>query len=151
MTSNKTPVYLSVLMAGLLAAGAHAQSTSAAGNSDLPPKAGEASTQTMGAPNAKTTNETASEAPAMSKDSIRQDAQGRDSASATTRVPGKAGEASTMVQGKPNANKQVAAKTRDEVRGQLLASRQTYQDNLRAMRSAGVKTDTELMATTTTR
>jgi hypothetical protein len=136
MTTNKTPVYLSVLMAGLLAAGAHAQSTSASGSSDLPPKAGEASTQTMGAPNAQTTNSTASETPAMlSKDAVRQDAQGRSAAAATTSVPGKAGEASTMVQGKPNAAKQVAGKSREEVRAELLNSRKDYQDNLRAKRN----------------
>jgi cytoskeletal protein RodZ len=135
MTTNKTPAYLSVLMAGLLAAGAHAQSTSASGSSDLPPKAGEASTQTQGVPNAQTTNSTASETPAMSKDQIRQDAQGRNTASGTTSVPGKAGEASTMVQGKPNADKQVTARTREEVRAELLASRKNYQDNLRAKRN----------------
>ncbi|MES3001724.1 MAG: hypothetical protein V4787_13610 [Pseudomonadota bacterium] len=135
MTINKTPAYLSVLMAALLAAGAHAQSTSASGSSDLPPKAGEASTQTMGAPNAQTTNSTASETPAMSKDQVRQDAQGRNTASGTSSVPMKAGEASTTVQGKPNASKQVAGKTREEVRAELLSSRKNYQDNLRAKRN----------------
>jgi hypothetical protein len=135
MTIHKTPAYLSVLMAGLVAAGAHAQSTSAAGSTDLPPKAGEASTQTQGVPNAKTPNSTASETPAMSKEQIRDDAQGRNTATATTSVPAKAGEASTMVQGKPNATRQVAGKTREEVRAELLASRKNYQDNLRAKRN----------------
>jgi hypothetical protein len=42
-----------MLLAGLLAAaGAQAQSTPAAGSSDLPPKAGEASTAVQGKPNA---------------------------------------------------------------------------------------------------
>jgi len=64
---KKSHAYLPVLMAGLMAAaGAYAQSTSAAGSSDTPPKAGEASTQTMGAPNAKTTNSPVSEAPSPS-------------------------------------------------------------------------------------
>jgi hypothetical protein len=50
---NKSPVYLPVLLAGLLAtAGAYAQSVPAAGSSDLPPKAGEASTTVQGKPNA---------------------------------------------------------------------------------------------------
>ena len=146
MKTNKTPVYLSVLMASLLAAGAHAQSTSASGSFDSPQKAGEESTQTRGAPNAKTTNSAASDAPMVSKDMLRQEAQGQDSASATTRVAGRAGEASTMVRGQPNASKQVTAKSRDEVRSELLASRRNYQANLRAMRSAGVKNDTELTA-----
>lgn len=45
--------YLPLLLAGLLAAaGAQAQSTPAAGSSDGPPKAGEASTFVQGAPNA---------------------------------------------------------------------------------------------------
>ena len=44
--------YLPILLAGLLAAaGAQAQSTPAAGSSDLPPKAGEASTVVQGKPN----------------------------------------------------------------------------------------------------
>ena len=49
MTQSK---YLSFLFAGLVAAaGVHAQSTPAAGSSDSPPKAGEASTVTQGKPN----------------------------------------------------------------------------------------------------
>jgi hypothetical protein len=96
--------HLSVLLAGLLAAaGVQAQSTSAGGSSDLPPKAGEASTQTRGVPNAATTNSPAGEAPS-SKDAIRQDAQGMSGAAATSSVPPKAGEASTTVRGQPNAN-----------------------------------------------
>ena len=61
---NKSTALLPILMAGLLAvAGAHAQSAPAAASTDGPPKAGEASNQTMGAPNAKTTNSPFSEAP----------------------------------------------------------------------------------------
>jgi hypothetical protein len=93
--------YLSVLLAGLLtAAGVQAQSTSASGSSDTPSKAGEASTQTHGVPNAKTTN--SPDGASTSKDAARQGAKA-NSASTTTDVPGKAGEASTMTQGAPNA------------------------------------------------
>jgi hypothetical protein len=61
---NKSTALLPILMAGMLAAaGVHAQSAPAAGSTDGPPKAGEASNQTMGAPNAKTTNSPFSEAP----------------------------------------------------------------------------------------
>jgi len=136
MSSTKTPLHLSLLTAGLLAfAGAHAQSTPAAGTSDLPPKAGEASTQTMGAPNAQTTNSAVGDVSA--KDQMRQDAQNRDTASATSSVPPKAGEASAMVQGKPNAdpNGKPMAKTRAEVRAELMASRSNYEANRKAMRS----------------
>ena len=45
-----------------------------------------------------------SDAPVISKDQLREDAQCRDKASATTTTPGRAGEASTMVKGNPNAN-----------------------------------------------
>ena len=94
----------SILLAGLIAFAGAASAQTAAGTSDVPTKAGEASTMTQGVPNAKTTNSSASEAPAMAKDAIREDAQGRGTASATTRSPGRAGEASTMVNGNPNAN-----------------------------------------------
>ena len=95
----------SILLAGLIAfAGAASAQTGASATANVPTQAGEASTMTQGVPNAKTTNSMASEAPMMSKDAIRQDAQGRGGASATTRTPGRAGEASTMVNGNPNAN-----------------------------------------------
>ena len=100
---NKSTTHLSILLAGLLAvAGAQAQSIPAAGSSDLPPKAGEASTQTRGVPNAATTNNPVTEAPTLNKDQIRQGAHGLSGAAVTTPVPGKAGEASTMVRGQPN-------------------------------------------------
>jgi hypothetical protein len=95
----------SILLAGLIAfAGAASAQTGAAATSNVPTKAGEASTMTQGVPNAKTTNSTASEAPVVTKDQAREDAQGRGKATATTTTPGRAGEASTMVNGKPNAN-----------------------------------------------
>lgn len=102
---NKSNAYLSVLLAGLLAtAGVQAQSTSASGSSDLPPKAGEASTQTLGTPNAATTNSPVTEAPISTKDAIRQDAHGMSGAATTSGVPPRAGEASTTVQGRPNVD-----------------------------------------------
>lgn len=129
--------YLPFLFAGLMAAaGVHAQSTPAAGSSDGPPKAGEASTQTMGAPNAKTTNSPVTEAPMQSKDAVRQDAQGMGAAAATSSVAPKAGEASTVTQGKPNVDPNAAphALTRQEVVAQLMQSRTTFEANRRAMR-----------------
>ena len=100
MIKHATP---SLLLAGLmaLAGAAHAQGAT---TSNVPLKAGEASTMTQGAPNAVTTNTPGSEAPAMTRSEIREDAQGRSKATATTRSPGRAGEASTMVNGKPNGN-----------------------------------------------
>ena len=102
---KKFSCHQAVLLCGLLAAaGVQAQVTPAAGSSDLPPKAGEASTQTHGVPNARTTNMPMSQAPAaMTHRELRQDTQ-RMGAAATTPVPGKAGEASTMVHGVPNVN-----------------------------------------------
>jgi hypothetical protein len=89
----------SLALAGLLAlAGAQAQNTT-----NVPAKAGEASTMTQGVPNAKTTNTPGTEAP-LSKAQVRNDAKGSSNASATTHVPGRAGEASTMVKGNPNAD-----------------------------------------------
>lgn len=98
MKTNATPsLLLAALMA--LAGAAQAQTTS-----NVPLKAGEASTMTQGVPNAKTTNTPGTETSPMTRSEIREDAQGRSAAAATTSVPGRAGEASTMVNGKPNAN-----------------------------------------------
>jgi len=125
---------LAILLAGLLAAaGVQAQSAPASGSTDLPPKAGEASTQTMGAPNAATTNVPATQAPA-NKDAVRQEAQGMSGAAATSSVPPKAGEASTVVQGKPNIDPNMpAAKTRAEVVAELLGRRAAFEAQRRAM------------------
>ena len=129
--------YLPILLAGLLAAaGVQAQTTPAAGSSDLPPKAGEASTQTQGAPNAATTNTPGTEAPAASKDALRQEAQGMGAASGTSSVAPKAGEASTVVQGKPNADPdKPAVKTRAEVIADLMGRRAAFDAQRRAARS----------------
>lgn len=128
--------YLPFLLAGLLtAAGVQAQTAPAAGSSDLPPKAGEASTQTMGAPNAKTTNSPVSEAPAQSADTVRQEAQTMGGAAATSSVPPKAGEASTVVQGKPNAdpNATPRALSRQEVVAELMGRRALFDAQRRTM------------------
>lgn len=124
-----------ILLAGLLAAaGAQAQSTPAAGSSDLPPKAGEASTQTQGVPNAATTNSPVSEAPAPNKDALRQEAQGMGAAAGTSSVAPKAGEASTVVQGKPNVDpNQPMARTRAEVVAELLGRRAAFEAERRAL------------------
>ena len=94
----------SLLLAGLLACAGVASAQGAAGTADVPMKAGEASTTTQGVPNAVTTNTPGTEAPAQTRTEIREDAQGRSKATASTRSPGRAGEASTMVNGKPNSN-----------------------------------------------
>lgn len=117
MKMNATP---SLLLAGLMAFAGVAQAQTASATSDVPVKAGEASTMTQGVPNAKTTNSLATEAPMMdkSKTEIREDAQGRSKASASTRSPGRAGEASTTVDGRPNANPDAPtlSKSRSELR-----------------------------------
>jgi hypothetical protein len=129
-------IYLPVLLAGLLAAaGVQAQTAPAAGSSDLPPKAGEASTQTQGVPNVQTTNTPGTEAPVQNKDAVRQEAQSMGSAAATSSVPPKAGEASTFVQGKPNAdpNAMPRALTRQEVVAELMSRREMFEAQRRTM------------------
>ena len=108
----------SLLLAGLIALAGAAQAQSAAGTSDVPVKAGEVSTMTEGVPNAKTTNTPGSEAPALTRSEIREDAQGRNKPTATNRTPGRAGEASTMVNGRPNGNPDAPtlSKSRSEIR-----------------------------------
>jgi len=134
--------YLPILLAGLLAAaGAQAQTAPAAGSSDLPPKAGEASTQTMGVPNAQTTNSPVTEAPIAGKDAVRQEAQGMGSAAATSSVPPKAGEASAFTQGKPNVDpkEMVGARSRAEVVAELLGRRAAFEAEHRALLSANAR------------
>lgn len=124
---NKPTAYLSVLCAGLLAVGAaQAQSASPAASTDGPPAAGEASNQTQGVPNAKTTNSPFTEKPVTSEQ-LSPSPNVMGAAAATTPVPGKAGEATTTVQGKPNANPlPAAAKSREQVVSELLARRGVY-------------------------
>lgn len=132
--------HLSILLAGLLAvAGVHAQSASASGSTNLPPKAGEASTQTHGVPNMNTTNSPVTEAPVLDKDQVRQDAHGLSSATATTAVPGKAGEATTMVNGRPNdmLDQHDVARSRAEVVGELMQRRAMYESARRDAQAMG--------------
>ena len=137
---NKSNAHLSILLAGLLAvAGVHAQSAPASGSSDLPPKAGEASTQTRGVPNSATTTSPVREAPIVQKDQVRQDAHGQSNASVTTPVPGKAGEASSMVQGRPNAmlDQHQVARSRADVVNELMQRRGMYEAARRNAQAMG--------------
>jgi hypothetical protein len=77
----KTSITQSLLLAGLLAV------------------AGFANAQSTSVPATVSTDTDIS-----AKDQIRQGAHGQNKASATTRVPGRAGEATTMVKGNPNAD-----------------------------------------------
>jgi hypothetical protein len=125
---KKSNAYLPVLMAGLMAAaGAYAQSTPAAGSSDTPPKAGEASTQTMGAPNAKTTNSPVSEAPAPA------------SAAATTTysAPAPVAQTTTSVTTTTAMGAGPAAdapKTRAQVKQELLSRRAMFEAERKALK-----------------
>lgn len=121
----KTSLTRTLLAAGVLATAGLAQAQL---TTDVPTRAGEASTFTGGAPNAATTNSPYSDgvlahsytynvAPSTSvmgapgvivspypltSDRTEQTYE-MGSASATTNVPGRAGEASTMTNGVPNA------------------------------------------------
>ena len=89
----------------LLAAFACAGAAHAAETTNVPQRAGEASTMTGGAPNAKTTNSTTTSSAAMGAASGPKAAasgSGKGGASATTNVPDRAGQASTMTNGQPN-------------------------------------------------
>jgi hypothetical protein len=131
MIQAKTTV--SLLLAGLMAGGAWAQTASA--TSDVPVKAGEASTMTQGQPNMATQHDpmrghgsvgSATSAPLSSSTGVPVDSAASPSSTAvmgapsavmsgsgarevphhsatvTTNVPTKAGEASTMTNGVPN-------------------------------------------------
>ena len=104
----------SLLLAGLMAGGAWAQTASA--TSDVPVKAGEASTQTHGQPNMATSNAPTAGAPVTSATGVPVDSASAPStatmgaarevplhsATVTSNMPTKAGEASTMTNGVPN-------------------------------------------------
>lgn len=116
MTPAKTTAAL--LLAGLLAGGAYAQTASA--SSDVPLQAGEASTVTRGVPNAATHNAplhppvpltSATGAPVYSASPADTAVMGapsdarvvpHSSATATGNIPSRAGEASTVTHGVPN-------------------------------------------------
>lgn len=107
---------LALVAAFALAGAAHAQK--AAETTNTPQRAGEASTMTGGAPNAKTTNETttattadkagdkaAKKADKAAKKASKMGASGstdKGGAAATSNVPDRAGEASTVSGGVPN-------------------------------------------------
>ncbi|MGZ5195057.1 MAG: hypothetical protein ACXWJM_07780 [Ramlibacter sp.] len=125
---KKSNAYLSVLMAGLVAAaGAYAQTTPASGSSDTPPKAGEASTQTMGAPNAKTTNSPVSEAPAPSA----------APAATTYSAPAPVAQTTTNVTTTAAMGAGLAAdapKTRAQVKQELLSRRAMFEAERKALK-----------------
>jgi hypothetical protein len=123
--NKTTKLTAALLMAGVFAGGAIAQTASA--TSDVPVKAGEASTQTNGVPNMVTNNTPNASAPVTSASGVAVDSAGATAtmgaapassnarevpnynATSTSNVPTKAGEASTMTNGVPNA------KTHNEV------------------------------------
>lgn len=128
---KRSHAYLPVLLAGMLAsAGVYAQTTygpGGSGSSDLPPKAGEASTQTDGVPNAATTNSPVSEAPAPAARTTPSDTRAMGAAAATSNIPPKAGEATTTVMGSPNADPMKPhAMTRAEVVAELMGRPQMF-------------------------
>jgi hypothetical protein len=127
---KKSNAYLSVLMAGLMAAaGAYAQTTPAAGSSDTPPKAGEASTQTLGAPNAKTTNSPVSEAASPSAAPA--------AAGSTCSAPAPVAQTTTNVTTTTAMGAGPAAdapKTRAQVKQELLSRRATFEAERKALK-----------------
>jgi hypothetical protein len=129
---KKSNALLPVLMAGLMAtAGAYAQSTPAAGSSDTPPKAGEASTQTMGAPNAKTTNSPVSEAPSPSA------APATAAATTTYSAPAPVAQTTTRVTTTTAMGAGPAAeapKTRAQVKQELLSRRAMFDAERKALK-----------------
>lgn len=106
----RSPLSRTLIVAGLFAAAGAVQAQQAAETSNTPQRAGEASTMTQGAPNAKTTNATTTDkttAKSKSKAGKSMDASasgstGKGSATETSNVPQRAGEASTMTGGAPN-------------------------------------------------
>jgi hypothetical protein len=128
---KKSNALLPVLVAGLMAAaGAYAQSTPAAGSSDTPPKAGEASTQTMGVPNAKTTNSPASEAPSPSA-AAAAPATGTYSAPAPVAQTTTSVTTTTAMGAGPAAD---APKTRAQVKQELLSRRAMFEAERKALK-----------------
>lgn len=111
----KAKTTASLLLAGLMAGGAWAQTASA--TSDVPVQAGEASTLTQGQPNMATANDPTAAAPVTSSTGVPVDSASSatsvmgapaarevplHSATVTSNVPTMAGEASTMTNGVPN-------------------------------------------------
>jgi cytoskeletal protein RodZ len=96
----------SIVLAGVLAAAGAVQAQSATETSNTPQRAGEASTMTKGVPNAKTSNDSAATTTKKtSKDKMAKaggSSANKGSATETSNVPQRAGEASTMTGGVPN-------------------------------------------------
>lgn len=96
----QTKTSCAVVLAFALAAAGAAHAQKAAETTNTPQRAGEASTMTGGAPNAKTSNEVTTD-----KSKAAKPAKGtakKGGASETSNVPERAGEASTMTGGAPN-------------------------------------------------
>ncbi|RYY73479.1 MAG: hypothetical protein EOO24_46485 [Comamonadaceae bacterium] len=102
----------SLVLAAALAAGGIAQAQTAAETSNVPQRAGEASTMTGGAPNAATANPTGTTTDkrassmgnkAHGKAHDKAGTSGKAAATETSNTPQRPGEASTMTGGAPNA------------------------------------------------
>lgn len=130
---TKTSLSRALLLAGVVAAAGIAQAQT---TSDVPMQAGEASTMTYGQPNVATTNSPYGDTTVMGAGPVviysepayvssvpaypyageplhlqRSDAYPRGSGAETCNVPTRAGEASTMTHGQPNADTQNSATT----------------------------------------
>lgn len=98
---TRTLTQIALVAAFALSSAAYAQK--AAETTNVPQRAGEASTMTGGSPNAKTTNSTTTAGKSSTAaSSAMGNTSGKGSASATTNVPDRAGQASTMTKGVPN-------------------------------------------------
>lgn len=123
----KAKTTASLLLAGLMAGGAWAQTASA--TSDVPVQAGEASTVTNGVPNMATSNAPSAVAPVTSATGVPVDSAATPStatmgaprevplhsATVTSNIPTMAGEASTMTNGVPNMSTHNAVTTGSRV------------------------------------
>jgi hypothetical protein len=124
---KKSHAYLSILTAAMFAsAGVYAQTAPTTANTDGPPKAGEASTQTMGVPNAKTTNSPVGDGAAAAPPRAVE-TQSMGAAAATTSVPATPGAAATVAIA-PHAL------TRQEVVNDLLTRRARFEAMRGSMR-----------------
>jgi hypothetical protein len=147
--------YLPVVLAGLLAAaGAQAQTAApatgthlhpaggAAVTSNVPPKAGEASTFVQGRPNLNP-NDPAHNPQMRSHSGMHHGSQSMGAAM-TSDVPPRAGEASTFVQGRPNLNPGIPAhnpdvvspRSREEVVSELMNRRAAFEAQRRSLLNA---------------
>lgn len=96
-----------IALLAAFAAGGVAHAQKAAETTNAPQRAGEASTMTGGAPNAKTSNATttpssAEKSAAKKTGKVAKAKTDKAAAAGTSNVPDRAGEASTMTGGAPN-------------------------------------------------